>query len=182
MTYGEVKKDHLRQPLDDRRRGVYRAAFGTDRGELERGTLGFAFPFRHFDRFAQDAESDEAAFWQASFEPPGASAARSCLFRRVTWDENVPNGDVDVVVLARIDGVPAWDTEPENRPGSLYRFDNPRGDNVIDAAGRQIEVRVVFPFRPGSYRRGSWKASPSVDGVRIRYITPVAVLQSEESS
>jgi hypothetical protein len=170
----------LLRPLDDRLRGSFRGAFGTAEMPLREGDLAYFFPFRFFDRYAPRVESKDAVFWQMSWTPPGAGQSGGCLFRSIEWDAVRPNGDVEVKVLARVDGAPAWDAEPTNKRGGLFLFDDPTKPNAIDVAGRQIEVRVYFPYKKGAYRRGTWKDAARLDAIRVRYVEPVRVLATEE--
>ncbi|GIW71026.1 MAG: hypothetical protein KatS3mg102_0568 [Planctomycetota bacterium] len=182
LPYEERQRNYLLRPRDDRGRGVYRGAFGTSQqAELREGRLVFAFPFRHHDRFQTGVESDDGCFFQAGWSPPGAGSGVPALFTRVSWDERPGRADADVWVLVRIDGRPAWDAEPTNAPGGLWRFDDPRAPNRIEVSGHTIEVRVVMPFKPGAYARGAWKDSPVVDAIRVYYVQPTRVLASEQA-
>jgi hypothetical protein len=169
------------RPLDDRLRGAFRGSFGTGRAPLVEGDLVYDFPFRFFDRYAPGIESGDAVFWEAAWSPPGAGAGEACLFRSIEWDEKeLPNKDVVVKVLARVDGAPAWDEQPTNRPGGLFLFYDPKMPNEIGVAGREIEVRVVLTYKVGAFQRGTWKETARVDAVRVKYVAPVAVLDAEE--
>jgi len=184
LTYEPGRGRSIRLPLDDRLRPAYRGAFGTTpNAPLEEGTLAIAFPFRFFDRCKVGVDSDEGAFYEARFTPAGQDGARVARFLSVTWDEKPVSAEVGVVVLARIDGHPSWTAQPTNKPGGLYRFDEPDPKkNRIDVTGRTIEMRCVFLFRAGAYARGGWKESPSVDAIRVEYARPVTVLEVQDAT
>jgi type II secretory pathway component PulK len=181
LPYDRLERDQFRRPVDDRLRGAYRGSFGTERDTpLAEGRVAIVHPFRHFDRHDPTIESDDATFWQASVAPAGAAHGPSCLFETIEWDEERVLTEVGPVILARIDGKPAWNTPPTNEPGGIFRFDDPRKESRIDVAGRALEVRVVIPFKPGAYLRGAWKETARVGGVRVRYLEPVRTFESED--
>jgi hypothetical protein len=181
LPYERVNGTGFDRPRDDRARGAFRGAFGTAETPFGAGDLAYGFPFRFYDRYRVELESADAVFWQLSWTPPGAGASAGCLFRSLEWDEARPNGDVEVKVLARVDGAPPWDSKPTNKPGGLFLFDDPKKPNQLDVAGREIEVRLYFPLKKGAFARGTWKESARVDAVRVKYVAPVRVLAAEEA-
>ncbi len=181
LPYDRFDGKAFTRPRDDRRQAAYRGSYGTENDTpLRANSLAILHPFRYHDRHGPTVESDDAVYWQRAFAPAGAAGGSACVFRALEWDEELPHGDVDVVALARVDGKPAWETPPTNLPGGIFRFDDPRAENRIGVAGRSLEVRLVFPFKPGAYSRRMWKDTPRVGAVRVRYLEPVRVLAAEE--
>jgi len=181
LPYDRPAGTTFERPRDDRRRGAYRGSFGTERDTpLSEGRLAIVHPFRHFDRHDPAIESDDATYWQASVAAPGAASGGGCLFEAIEWDEQRPTTEVGMALLVRIDGQPAWGTAPTNVPGGIFRFDDARRESRIDVPGRLLEVRVVFPFRPGAFQRGAWKETARLGGVRVLYSEGVRTIDSED--
>ena len=95
----------------------------------------------------------------------------SCLFETIEWDEQRPMTELGAVIYARVDGKPAWTESPTNAAGGIFRFDDPRKESRLDVAGRMLEVRVVFPFRPGAFLRGAWKDTNKLGAVRVATVS-----------
>ncbi len=183
LPYEDRQQNNFVRPVDDRRRGAFRGSFGTARDQpLVTGDLAVCLPFRHFERYEPQLDSPQACHFQATFGPVGGA-----FFRQVEWDEEMPpDGDHEVLVYARVDGTPPWDTAPRGQvgvPGGLFKFDDPRParvPNALDFAGRTIELRVHMPVKVGSYSRGTWKSSPKLKALRVTYLEPVRVLERTE--
>ncbi len=189
---GRLGKNLFRRPLDERGRGVCRAAFGTVPSGVGRGMFAYAMPYRYFDRYQAKADSPYFAYFQKAFREPGA------LWRKLAWKEqeqpNRRNRLSDLVMAVRFDGKPDWSATPTNKPGGLYLIEggntgrNSLPGKVFNVVADQMEVRVYFRFKTGAFQRVSadhfrddWKESPVLESLLIEYEKSGKVLRREES-
>lgn len=147
--------------------------FGTANFGFGTGDIGVFIPWRYQDRFEPQKESDDLAFYQASFRPEQA------YFQRIFWEGTSTPG-TRIRIQVRIDGKPDW-TSPPNTPigGSvLYEFFDPKKAE-LEKGGDEIEVRVYLHYKKGAYRAGLWKETPSFNKVGIEYLKGSRVLYHE---
>lgn len=183
---------YLRRPRDERGRGCLRGSFGTRRGPVGRGLFAYELPFRYYDRYESGVDSESLAYLQKSLRAEGA------LWRSIQWWQRPWVGrerQCDIVVLARLDGAPDWDTEPTNRRGGLFFFERKttaRSRRVdepfpIGLRGDELELRIYFRYRSGAYQRlqedlfrDDWKETPVLDSLTVEYEKDGAVVRHEE--
>ncbi len=161
-------------PIDREGRGTFRGRFGTTIAPHDAGALVYGIPFRYFDFSKQEAFDNQMAYFQASLHATGAK------FARLRWDEERKGDKAIVRVLARVDGKPAWDEKPTNRPGGLYEFTQADGRNALDVSGSELQVQVRFEYQGGAFADDSWKYSPRVNGIWVEYEQPEVVRSHEE--
>jgi hypothetical protein len=164
----------LSMPPDKSGSGIFRGSFGTQAAGHASGAIVYAPPFRYWDRYRPLTQDSEMIYFQ------GSMRATDALWGRVTWAETVPAAELDVRVVARVDGAPSWDTSPTNKPGGLFEFTDPGARNELNAKGSQIEYRIYFEYRDGAFQTDAWKATPVVDSVNVSYTQPVTVFSHEE--
>lgn len=152
----------------------FRGAFGTTAAPHNAGDLAYAMPFRYFDRYTQNSDDSKTAWFGASHRATGAR------WRRLVFEETLPNNSVDIHVYARFNADPRWTTPPAGRPGSTWLFTGPAGGGLALARGDQMDIRVVFLWLDGAYLRGEWKDSPRFHGVTVEYEQDPVVHYHEE--
>ncbi|MBN1417970.1 MAG: hypothetical protein JXP34_04295 [Planctomycetes bacterium] len=176
----------LHRAVEDRReRGIFRGSFGTEPLEgFGEDIPVIALPFRNYDRYEPRAESYQIQLFESAYTSRGA------YWKRLTWEldpdeKRWPRHEVRIVV--RLDGEPAWDAEATNKPGGLYIFTDPEGDNRIDRVADTIEIRVYFRYLPGAYGRlgpevyaDDWKMSPRIRDIVVEYENPTRILEHDE--
>lgn len=169
--------DHLVRPVDMLDRGVFAHAFGSNAAPPQAGDLLIDLPFRPHDRYADRTWSYEGVFFHSARELTGAYVTR------VEWDETLPSAFCEVKVALRLDGAPAWDAEPADRPGlagRLYLFDDPREPNEVMVRADRVELRVYLTFKPGAFYEDAWKRAALVGAVRVRYRQATQSIRREE--
>ncbi len=194
MAYTRVEgKALIRRPTDEDGNGILRACFGTVEQPVGPGMFAYALPFRHFDRYQPLTESENLAYLQKSFRVPGAH------WRSVRWRIRKPRGGqerlCDIVVAARIDGAPDWSAKPTNQKGGLFFFedasagDSRSPDFPVGVHGDEIELRVYFRYKNGSFQRVSddhyrddWKETPVLEWISVEYEKAGQVIRHEEPS
>ncbi|MBL05895.1 MAG: hypothetical protein CMJ99_09700 [Planctomycetes bacterium] len=184
----------LGMPRDQRGEICMRARFGTQPRPIGTDMFAYQLPFRYFDRYEAGVESESMAFLQKSFRVPGA------YWRSIEWKErqgkNMKRDRLcDIIVMARFDREADWDAEAdENGSKGLYLFEESRRrtrkDVVrfeLDRGGDELELRVYFRFKSGSYMhvrddlyRDDWKESPVLESLVIEYEKDGAVVRHEE--
>jgi hypothetical protein len=181
----------FKRPRDEAGRGILRAAFGTIQRPIQRGMFAYDMPFRHFDRYEPEVESEYLAYLQKSFRVPGAR------WRSIQWRERRPRGGrerlCDIVVLARFDGSPDWAAKPTNQEGGLYFFENQHRQNdlaprfPLNSWGDELEVRIYFRYKTGcfmrvseDYYRDDWKETPILEWLAVEYEKAGRILRHEE--
>jgi hypothetical protein len=170
-----------------------RARFGTQPLRVGPDMFAYQLPFRYFDRYEEEVESESLAFFQKSFRVPGA------FWRSIEWQERDHRTKkerlVDVIIVARFDGEPDWDGKADERGSEgLYLFEArgrktsknlPRFD--LDRSADELEIRVYFRYKPGAYMRleddryrDDWKQSPVLESLIIEYEKDGAIVRHEE--
>jgi hypothetical protein len=179
FPYASRRNDHLVRPVDALGRGVFDHAFGSNAAPPQPGDLLVDLPFRPHDRYADRTWSYDGLFFQTARELTGAYVTR------VEWDETLPSPFCEVKVAVRLDGAPAWDAEPADRPGlssRLYLFDDPREPNEIMVRADRVELRVYLTFKPGAFYDDAWKRAALVGAVRVHYRQATQSIRREERS
>ncbi|BBM88144.1 type II secretion system protein GspK [Candidatus Uabimicrobium amorphum] len=151
-----------------------RGAFGSSIQRHSVNTLVHWMPTRYWDRALVSTNDNEVAFFEA------AKVAPNARWKTVTWQAQLPSRNFSTIkVLARVDGKPNWTTEPQNTPGQLYEFTDPKAENRIDVTGDLLEIRVYFVYKNGAFRRGIWKESPLLQSLDITYLQRPQRYQTE---
>ena len=151
-------------------RGLLRGRYGTAPQSAAAGEAVIAFPFRHWDRYAERSDDPELGYFQlTSNEAPS-------LFRSLRWRQETTDPRVGVVCLVRADGLSSWEAEPGVAPG-LWTFRN--GDenaaaHPLNFMGNRLEVRFAVQYRPGvcdltTFQAHAWKTSVRIEDVRVEY-------------
>lgn len=162
----------MQMPADRRGEGILRGCFGTAHSGHANEAILVGIPFRYWDRYKPHAADSQMVYYQA------AKTALGAYWRSLRCEQEAEAG-TEIVVQVRFDGRPAWDAVPANRPGGLYEFSG--GSGTLDAVGDQIEVRVLFGYRRGSYHpNGAWKHAPTFLGMTVDYEQPIKALYHEE--
>jgi hypothetical protein len=180
----------LKRPLEEDGKGILRACFGTVERPLHPGMFAYAMPFRFYDRYQPEVESEALAYLQKSFRVPGA------FWRSLSWRVRRPRGGqerlCDVVVAARIDNDPDWSEKPTNQRGGLFFFEDKSADArapefPIGVPGDEIEARIYFRYKKGSFQRinldawrDDWKETPVLEWLSVEYEKAGRILRHEE--
>jgi hypothetical protein len=189
---GARGEDLLLRPRTEQGQACLRARFGTLERPVSADVFAYAMPFRYFDRYEAEVESESLAYLQKSFRVPGAH------WRAVEWSVRADKLNrerlSDVVVAVRFDGSPDWSAPATNRRGGLWVLEDKgrrRGREAprfeLGESADEAEVRVYFRFRPGAFQRvqgdvfrDDWKESPVLDSLILEYEKDGAVLRHEE--
>jgi hypothetical protein len=189
MAYRGVGDGMFRRPQDEEGKGMLRACFGTVQRPVSPGMFAYGMPFRHFDRYEPETEGEGLAYLQKSFRVPGA------LWRSIRWRERRPRAGInrlcDIVMAARVDGEPDWSEKPMNAKGGLFLFerkgDDPMPEGPIGLRGDELEVRIYFRYKNGSFQRVSdeifrddWKETPVLDWLSVEYEKAGRIVRHEE--
>lgn len=170
---------------DDRSgRPLFRQRFGSPAIEYPADTIVIELMARYHDRYEPEAESPDLMMLERSVQIPGAH------WDRITWevvDDRSGIGRADVVVTARLDGGPDWDTRPTDG-GGLYVFTEPGQENRIGRLADHLEFRISHRYRPGAwgYTSGGdgwsdeWKRAPVLDRFTVEYRKSWRVIHRED--
>jgi hypothetical protein len=196
IAYKGIRGRNLfERPRDESGKGILRQSFGSPMRPIGQGFIAHALPFRHFDRYEPEVESEDLACFQKSFRLPGAS------WKRISWRERRTKSGkerlADVVVAARFDDAADWSEKPANEGKGLYVFEGgesaSRGDNPsfdLDVVADQLDLRIYFRYRPGCFQRAGagsdfwrddWKETPVLDSLTIEYEKAGRILRHEET-
>lgn len=168
---------------------IFRGRFGTVPQAANAGEVAIAMPFRVYDRYAERADDPEQSYLQASWTRHGA------IWKRVSWDE-LAMQNIDVQVLLRFSGGPAWDSDQivhvgqdpmptDDRRKYLYQLSDPTAPNTINVEADRIEVRIGVRYGSGAYNRtaqvapDNWKETPAIRKLVVEYVAPPQVLSQE---
>ncbi|MFO0984939.1 MAG: hypothetical protein U1E76_24955 [Planctomycetota bacterium] len=161
--------------------GLWRGRFGTPAQPHDEKSLVYFFPFRYWDRFVAGEDHPQCAALTLTIP------ARQALFRKLSWGEELPGGQVDLVCQARVAGRGQW-TDPPGTNADLFEFKNPEQQNELNVIARQgdyLELRftVRYPelaFDPIDFRHGDWKTTPVLKWVLVDYLQPRTIELYEE--
>jgi hypothetical protein len=191
MAYGGLGEGLFRRIKDERGKGQFRAMFGTVERPIHPGMFAYGMPYRYFDRYQPEVESEALAYFQKTFRMPGAH------WRSIEWRERRPRGGVerlcDIVVAARFDGSPDWSAKPSSKAGGLWLFEdqNDRKRTLpnfpLDVWADEMEVRVYFRYKKGAFMRVSrdvlrddWKETPILEWLAVEYEKAGRIVRHEE--
>lgn len=157
------------------KRGIFRGSFGTAPRAHPGKTFVYALPFRYFDRYAPLCADSQLAYFGA------AQRISNAFWKRLWWDEDLPEERVDIRVHVRFDAKPDWESPPTNRSGGIYEFSEARGSNRIRVQADQIELRVYFLYKEDAFLDDSWKQAPVLKNLWVEYERPNVVHYHEEA-
>ncbi|MCE9582931.1 MAG: hypothetical protein K8T20_10585 [Planctomycetes bacterium] len=171
------KTDNLTSP-----RGCsFRGAFGTEATNHSKDALVYAMPFRYFDRYTRAADDSDLHWFGATFRATGAR------WKSLKWDEILGNGSTNIRLFVRFDAGPRWIEMPLESKGRkkepiprFIEFEDPKGGSLEGTVADQVDVRVMFEYLDGAYKRGQWKAAPEFRGLEAIYEQDNVIHQHEE--
>lgn len=168
ISYTKKERSDLMMPAGKLDQGIFRGSFGSRARPHPTGAIVHYFPTRYWDRVAVDYDGRELAYFEAAKTAPGA------FWSSITADADFPSGDhLGMEIRVRVDGRPQWDEIPDR-----FRFEDPRGPNLIDVAGDTLEVRIYFTYKDGAYPGSHWKTKALLKSLRVKYRQPVRVWES----
>ncbi|MSR61107.1 MAG: hypothetical protein EXS08_01495 [Planctomycetes bacterium] len=187
VHYTRVQQRALEMPrasrepgeMDAKGPGLFRGRFGTPRADHDAGTPVILFPFRYWDRWADQADAPEMAYYQLSCEQPDA------YWRRAFWKvgDSGQSGP-QLAVLQRTNQATPWDARPEGDNGLRLFFDgkiegegNPMGASGGGVQTDRVEWRVFVRHLQGSFDANKglshgWKTSPRLELFGVDYMGP----------
>ncbi|PIE22713.1 MAG: hypothetical protein CSA62_11005 [Planctomycetota bacterium] len=167
------------------RSGLFRGRYGTTAAPHGNGEMVISWPFRYWDRFKERADDPELAYLGFSAEMP------DIFVTRVSWEEEIPDPTLDLVLLVRCDERAPWTADPRQNPW-LWRFRHPRspsGDPELRvmAQGSKWEFRFGALYRSGAFdperfRATGWKRTPILRKFSWSYEGQTRIFRERESS
>jgi hypothetical protein len=188
---GPTGEGLLGRPRDERGHGIFRSSFGTPIAAISAAAFAYDMPYRYPDRYEPEVESESLAFLEKSFRVPSAR------WRGIEWlqrpSRTLRERRADIVVVARFDGEPAWDSKPTNAHGGLWLLEDKDRDEKgparfdLDEVADQMEVRIYFRYPSGAFTRmpqgmisDDWKETPVLEYLTVEYDKPSAIVRHEE--
>ena len=176
IGYHHRDTDFLKMPKNYENKGAFRGAFGTTPVQHSLDAIIYPFITKYYNRYSPRTESGEGAFFYC------AKTARQSYWKTIQWEQVFQNKDVPIVIQARLDGKPSWNTIPTNKPGGIYLFTS--GDKTvstypIQAFGDTLELRIHFPYEHSAYTSGYWKERNIVKNIYVEYIQNTCIWQSQ---
>jgi hypothetical protein len=158
----------------------FRGRFGTQQSDHEKDDIVRCLPFRYWDRDVIEYDGKGIAYVQCGYAAP--DAIWDAVELNLEGTEELPKpGNVRPHVLVRFDGHPGWDATPTNSEGGLYEFLGLERMQLGHVRGEQMEVRVHWNFRTGSFQPNSdWKRTFSLNRLRGIYHTPLIIRRRDE--
>ncbi|MCA8948455.1 MAG: hypothetical protein KDE27_03075, partial [Planctomycetes bacterium] len=151
-------------------RGLLRARYGTQASVASSGEAVIVWPFRYWDRYAEQSDDPELGYSQLT------TTSAPAYFRSVTWSEQIRDGSVDVICRVRADGRAPWSADPETTPG-LWEFTRGANDpapSLLATQASRLEIRFQTVYKGGAVdlvtqRAHGWKTSARVTDVHVDY-------------
>jgi hypothetical protein len=162
--------------------GIFRGRYGTEPAGHLNGTPVILFPFRYWDRQADEVDGPELSYFGLSVDQPNA------FWRSLFWQTDATDGS-ELYVLQRAvdpgtDSAPPWDGNPDETPGlEMFEFGMPGGEgNVIGLQAGRMEWRVFVRFQRGAFDAltglsHGWKRVPRLRLFGVEYLGPNQVLR-----
>ena len=165
--------------MDGEGAGLFRGRFGTEPESHAAGTPVVLFPFRYWDRWADEADAPELHYMGFSLSQPNA------FWRTVFWDVEEPGiAGPQLGVLQRTSDEVPWDTEPGAQRDLEVLWEGLRDGegNPIGVQADRIEWRVFVRYEPGSFDPEfgllhGWKTTPQLKFFGAEYMGPGMVLR-----
>jgi len=180
--YGAEDPDSTSRDDGGRGAGLFRGRYGTVPSAHAVRTTVIRFPFRYWDRWAEQADAPELAYFGFELEQPGAWWMESF------WDsEPATHGQCHLGVLQRTDPTVPWDADPEDANGLQLLLEGRDQDEALPLGiqSERIDWRVFVRYDPGAFdaRTGlshGWKETPRLLRLGVGYQAPGQVLRSVE--
>ncbi|MCH2102966.1 MAG: hypothetical protein MK297_03015 [Planctomycetes bacterium] len=165
---------------DGRGPGLFRGRYGTLAQSHGAGEPVILFPFRYWDRWAQQADAPELSYFSFEVAQPGA------WHESLYWQhEDVQTGGPSLRALVRTDASVPWDASPNDTPGlDLYTKGLEGGDTIATGAATDLfEARFFVEYASGSFdavtgMSHGWKAAPRLSEFGVFYRAPSMTLRS----
>lgn len=187
IHYTHLKGNQLEMPrgsavpgaMDDKGNGLFRGRYGSTPAGHGAGEPVILFPFRYWDRWADQADAPELAYFGLSIDQPNA------FWRDVFFKVDEPPG-TKIEVLQRTNPATPWDSEPSVGLGDdLSRLDQGLKDGAPRAIGVQrdsLEWRVYVRYAPNAFdfKTGlshGWKRTPRLTHFGVEYVGPCLTLR-----
>ncbi len=129
------------------------------------------FPFRYWDRHHARADDPELAYFQLTH---GGSAP--VVFTQFFWQEEIPDANVDLHALLRVDRKGSFAGDPEQNPDLTLFTEGDDRDRALQLfrQGSIVEARFFTVYRPGAFDpvdflAHGWKTAPLVKVVMVGY-------------
>ncbi|MFT7484295.1 MAG: hypothetical protein ACI9F9_000135 [Candidatus Paceibacteria bacterium] len=167
--------------MDGRGDGIFRGRYGTIPESHSAGEPVILFPMRYWDRWADQVDGPELAYFGIEINQPAA------FWKQFSWSEQgVGLSGVGLGILMRTDRDVPWDADPDATDG-LELFHSGEGD-VETWIGHQspgVEWRVFVEYTAGAFDAETgmghaWRTSPRLDNFIVDYLGPAMTLRSVE--
>lgn len=182
IHYTRLRSGRLEMPLTSREpgrndeggTGLFRGRYGTRPQSHAIGTPVILFPFRYWDRWAEQADQPELHYMGISVDQPGA------FHLGMFWDEEVSNSGLsEIAVLQRTRPEIPWDADPEETEGLDIIWDATSGGdfNPINVQTDRVEWRVFVNYSDGAFDSQfglshGWKETPRLRTFGATYLGP----------
>ncbi|MFN0007718.1 MAG: hypothetical protein ACKVXR_07405 [Planctomycetota bacterium] len=188
IHYTRIRQNALEMPrassepgkMDEKGPGLFRGRFGTTAASHAMGEPVILFPFRYWDRWEEQADAPELAYFKLSIDQP-AAFWDSFFFAK----EDATASRIGV--LMRSDPVVPWDADPEKEKRIALLWDGDVEGRAIPIGHQsdQIEWRVFVEYAPGAFdlvtgAPHGWKETPRLSRLGAFYFGPGMVLSAVE--
>ena len=166
--------------MDEKGPGLFRGRFGTTAAAHAMGEPVILFPFRYWDRWQEQADAPELAYFKLAIDQP-AAYWESCFFAKEDASAS------RIGVLQRSDPDVPWDADPEKEKRVAVLFDGDVEGRAIPIGHQsdRIEWRVFVEYAPGAFDLATgtphgWKETPRLSRFGAFYFGPGMVLAAVE--
>ncbi|MFT5059099.1 MAG: hypothetical protein ACI89E_001881, partial [Planctomycetota bacterium] len=164
--------------MDARGSGMFRGRYGTSAESHPAGEPVILFPMRYWDRWTDQAEGPELAYFGLEIAQPAA------FWRSFSWQEgSVGTAGVRMGVLMRTDQSVPWDADPKVTEGLEVFYEGDLRSNWVGEQTSHVEWRVFVDYQPGAFDLNTgqghgWRTSPRLKNFLVDYVGPASVLRS----
>ncbi len=168
LSYTSKSLDRFIMPEDKEEKSLLRGSFGTTPIAHLTGDVAYAFPARYWDRNLKGYDGSHGAYFEAARYAPGA------LWKKISWTEKNPSSTyLGITIKVRGNGKPDWDTKPTNTEGQIFKFSDPKAENLLNIKADYLEIRVYFPYKRDAYSKGYWARQAMLKSLFIEYEQPL---------